>query len=95
MPLKLGRHRNCPEGVYQIHFQCSMVIKFGFMKKMFPNFSILDFVTVTSFLSKHWCSCIFSNKISKGQKITTINEILYLNNFKEEQPFSLIAFFSR
>lgn len=69
MPLKLGRHRNCPEGVYQIHFQCSMVIKFGFMKKMFPNFSILDFVTVTSFLSKHCVPVFLIIKFPKDRKL--------------------------
>lgn len=95
MSLKLGPYRNCPDGVYQIYFQCSMRIKLCSMGKKFPNFSILlGFVTVASFLSKHWCFCIFSNKISKGQKITTINEILYWNYFKEKQPFSPIIFFS-
>ena len=36
----------------------------------FRNFSVLlDFVTVTSYLSKCWCLRIFSDKVSKDRKL--------------------------
>lgn len=53
-----------------------MVIKFcQDTVSKFPNFSVLlDFVEVISYLSKHWCLYIFSDEVSKGQKIATVNE---------------------
>lgn len=60
----------------------------------FPNFSVLlDFVTVISYLRKHRCWCIFSDKVSKGQKIAAVNERWYLNNFKKKQLVPMILFF--
>lgn len=72
-----------------------MVIKFcQDTVSKFPNFSVLlDFVEVISYLSKHWCLYIFSDEVSKGQKIATVNEGWYLNNFKQNQLVPVILFF--